>query len=339
MEHVQDDVRAGAPSRHLVIASLLYLGVASALMIWRGISVSPDYLLLLLIPVAIASGRLFRFLGDWIPFIAIFLGWEAMRGVAAESDIAPHVSDLAHAETWLFGGHLPSAELQSAMAWLGIGRAVDYLGTIVYFGHFVIPVAVGMTLWFRSRAHFLRFSTALMGMSFAAFIIFLLVPTAPPWYAQDEGVLSGFRHVIGSTLPSAVSPYYSSLNPNPTAAFPSLHSAFPFLSFLLLRRVYPRAAYVALAWSVLVWFSVVYLGEHYVIDVAGGITLALASAWVLEKVVVPRVPALQDAPTRSAAARPARPTPVPLPVAASVELVAQKSAARPAVAGVARRAR
>ncbi len=168
-----------------------------------------------------------------------------------------------------------------------------YGATVVYFCHFVFPLAVGMVLWLVDRVQFVRFTTALMGMALVAFVIFLLVPTAPPWYAQTHGVLSGFTKIIGTTLPSSVSPYYQNLNPNPVAAFPSLHAAFPFLGFLALLRVYPRGAWWAFAWCLLVWFSVVFLGEHYVVDVIGGVVLAALSWLVMMRVAVPRIGVLQ----------------------------------------------
>jgi len=49
----------------LVAVSVAYLVLVSGVMIWRGISVSPDYLLLILVPVALLSGRAFAFLRDW----------------------------------------------------------------------------------------------------------------------------------------------------------------------------------------------------------------------------------------------------------------------------------
>ena len=89
-------------------------------------------------------------------------------------------------------------------------------------------------------------------------------------------MLSGVTDLIGSqhTLPSAISPYYQLINPNPTAAFPSLHAAFPTLGWLALRRLYPRGSWLLFAWSLLVFVSVVFLGEHYVVDVIGGVILA-----------------------------------------------------------------
>src|SRR4029077_14977111 len=213
-------------------------------------SVSPDYLLVIMVPIALLSGRLVRFLGDWVPFIAVFLGWEAMRGIVGRTGFTPHVDDLAGAERWLFGGHITTVALPSWIHRGGWTVSIDYAATVVYFGHFAVPITVGLVLWLADRRQFLRYTTAFMGMAMAAFVVFLLVPTAPPWYAQDHGVISGLSKILGNTLPSSVSPYYKSLNPNSVAAFPSLHAAFPFLGFLALRRVYPRAAFIALAWSV-----------------------------------------------------------------------------------------
>ena len=273
----------------LVVISTAYLALASGIMIWRGISVSPDYLLLLMVPVAVLAGRLTGYLRDWVPFMAIFLGWEALRGIAPRMGIAPHVGELATTETWLFGGHLPNAVLQTLTPpgpWL---RTAAVISTVVYFCHFVFPLTVGLALWLVDRTQFLRYTTALMGMAFVAFIVFLLVPTAPPWYARDQGALHGFQKLITTTLPSNISPYYTALNPNKVAAFPSLHAAFPFLSFLTLRPLFPRASWLALGWCVLVWVSAVYLGEHYVVDILGGVLLAWGAWVVTMRVIVPRV--------------------------------------------------
>lgn len=298
----------------MVGISVAYLAAASGIMIWRGISVSPDYVLVLLLPIAVFSGRFLGFLRDWVPFVIIFLAWEALRGLAATTGIAPHVADLAHLETTIFGGHLPTAVLQQAFDNGPLSDVLAYGATVVYFCHFVFPLAIGMVLWLVDRVQFVRFTIALMSMALVAFVFFLLVPTAPPWYALDHHVVSGFERIIGTTLGSAVSPYYNSLNPDPVAAFPSLHSAFPFLAFLALRRTYPRASWVALAWCVLVWFSVVYLGEHYVVDVVAGILMASLTWLVMMKLAAPRIRALHE-PVPTAATSPSS-SPDPAPAAA-----------------------
>ena len=66
---------------------------------------------------------------------------------------------------------------------------------------------------------------------------------------------------------------YGSISGNPVAAFPSLHSAYPLLAFLFARTRWPRASLILLVWAAAIWFSVVYLGHHYVIDVVAGIAV------------------------------------------------------------------
>jgi membrane-associated phospholipid phosphatase len=289
----------------LVGIALAYLVAVTGLMIWRGISVSPDYLLLLMVPIALASGRLVGFLRDWVPFIALFLAYEAMRGLAAKTGFAPHVGDLASAEQWLFGGHVPSAVLQSTVHGSAVGGAADYFATVVYFCHFAVPLTVGMVIWLVDRTQFLRYTTALLGMSCVAFVVFLLVPTAPPWYAAQAGVIHDVHKIITDTLPSAVSPYYVSLNPNPVAAMPSLHMAFPVLSLFALVGVWPRRGWAFALWCVAVFFSIVYLGEHYAVDALAGIVLASLSWAVMMRVVVPRIGAFQRAQQRGSSGAPA----------------------------------
>ena len=62
-----------------------------------------------------------------------------------------------------------------------------------------------------------------------------------------------------------------------------------------------RGAMAAFAWSGAVWFSVVYLGQHYVTDVIAGIVFAVGTWLVMTKILVPRVPSLRRRPIQAPA--------------------------------------
>ena len=272
-------VRAAArPSTLMLAATLAYIALIVGGMLWRGIVATPDYLLLLLAPIALLAGRFKAWLTDWVPFIALLLLWEGMRSVAYRFAAAGvHWGNL-RPELALFGGHLPGIVLQQLAAAGHVAGLADRLASGVDLLHFPATLTLALLIWLSGREQFLRYSAAFFATAVAALLIFVLLPTAPPWYAAEHGLIHGLRHVMTEVMPMRWSYYYGSLDPNPVAADPSLHSALPFLGYLALRTLRPRLGWAALAWCGLVWVSVVYLGEHYVLDVVTGIGFALL-AW------------------------------------------------------------
>ncbi|HEY2276869.1 MAG TPA: phosphatase PAP2 family protein [Streptosporangiaceae bacterium] len=273
----------------LVALSIGYLILVSGIMMWRGISVDPDYLLLLMVPLALLTGRFVAFLRDWVPFIALFLGYEALSGVAPKLGIAPHIYGMVRIERDLFFGRSPNQVLQEHfgdLRWLAI------VCTIVYFCHFLYPLLVGLVLWLVNRQFFVRYVVALLAMSFAAFVVFLLIPTAPPWWAHNVGALPGVHDLVSRSLPSKVSPYFRHLDADRVAAFPSLHAAYPTLGALALWRMNRKTAFFTVPWCFIVFFSVIFLGEHYAIDVLGGIAVAVGTWLAMNYLVFPHVKSL-----------------------------------------------
>ena len=52
------------------------------------------------------------------------------------------------------------------------------------------------------------------------------------------------------------------LNCTVRSAIPSLHAAYPCPAFLVAWHYFGRAGWLMLVYSAVVWFSIVYLGEH-----------------------------------------------------------------------------
>jgi len=265
----------------LLIGSLAYLAVIFGVMLWRGISIEPEWVLLALLVIAMALGRGLAFLADWGPFLLLFFAYEAMRGFASKTGFAPH--DLSGLERTVFGGTLPTLTLQHAFYHPGVVGPQDLIAMFLYFMHFPLPILVGFVFWLNSREHYRRFIAALLLMCFLAFVTYLFWPSAPPWWQ-----VSDVYKVIDRTVQLLwgnqyfVSGIYHSFNPNRFAAFPSLHAAFPALAAVYAWHRYRPLSIVLIVWSVAVLLAIVYLGEHYVVDALAGYVYVAAATLLVE---------------------------------------------------------
>jgi membrane-associated phospholipid phosphatase len=276
--------------RAILIGSVLYLALIFGVMLWRGISIEPEWVVLALLVIAVAMGRGFTFVVDWGPFLILFFAYEAMRGFAAKTGFAPH--DLSGLERFVFGGSLPTLTLQNAFYDPGEIRPQDILATFFYFMHFPLPILVGFVFWLRSRDHYHRFIAALLLMAFLAFVTYLFWPSAPPWYQFQAGHLPPGQEEVHKILNETVaklwgpnyfvSPLYTHLNPNQFAAFPSLHAAFPALAAVYAWSRFRWLAIGLVVWTACVLASIVYLGEHYVVDAIAGFVYVAAAAITVE---------------------------------------------------------
>jgi membrane-associated phospholipid phosphatase len=282
--------------RLLLGAVIAYAILLSFLMIARGISVTPDLVVVGFGLAALVLGRGKLFLRDWIPFVAIFFAYELMRGYADKFGLPIHVSDVVSIERLIGLGSLPTTILQGLHQ--GPASSPDVLATIsivFYFLHFPLPLAIGFVLWIHQRRVYYDFVAALIVLSMAAFVTYLLLPVAPPWWAAQNGYVTGVLHLSQTGFdglagffgfhPDQYFYSYSvySISPNEVAAFPSLHAAYPFLAFLFARRAFGRVGWLMLAYTACVWFAIVYLGEHWVVDIIGGVAYAYAAYFAITR--------------------------------------------------------
>jgi hypothetical protein len=273
----------------LLGGSLVYLAVIFGVMLWRGISIEPEWVVLALLVIAIALGRALVFIADWGPFLLLFFAYEAMRGFAAKTGFAPH--DLSGLERTVFGGNLPTVVLQHAFYHVESVSPQDVIAMFFYFMHFPLPILVGVVFWLRSREHFHRFIAALLLMAFLAFVTYLFWPSAPPWYQFQEGHVASsevVHKILNETVDKfwganyIVSPLYTHLNPNQFAAFPSLHAAFPALASVYAWNRYRAISIFLIGWTTAVLLSIVYLGEHYVVDALDGFLYVAVATFLVE---------------------------------------------------------
>jgi hypothetical protein len=271
-----------------------YVVLLSGLMIVSGVSVTPDVMLVALGLAAVILGRGRLFIRDWVPFIGLFLAYELMRGYADDINRVIHDADVLGLERALFGGLLPTQVLQEA---LHPATGMDpwaIAGTIFYFLHFPLPIAIAFLLWVRRRRAYYDYVAALILLSMAGFVTYLFLPVAPPWWAAAHDLIPGpdgapaitylkaqgfddLARLFGFEGRYLYSYTIYEVNPNAVAAFPSLHAGYPFLAFLFARRAFGRIGWAMLLYAACVWFSIVYLADHYVVDVLGGVGYAIAA--------------------------------------------------------------
>jgi membrane-associated phospholipid phosphatase len=122
-----------------------------------------------------------------------------------------------------------------------------------------------------------RFGRAagLVAMTFdLGLIVYWVVPTAPPWWAGQNGYLPQVRRIIldvgDRTFGRSWPGIYDSLAGNPFAAMPSLHFATSIAAARALGEVGSREEVIGWAYAAGLGFALVYLGEHYVADLAAG---------------------------------------------------------------------
>jgi membrane-associated phospholipid phosphatase len=113
-------------------------------------------------------------------------------------------------------------------------------------------------------------------------VFYWAVPTAPPWWAAargepEDGTAMQVRRMMieygeqfwGDRWASL----YDVLGGNPLAAMPSLHFATSVMGAHLLSEVDPVAGAIGWAYASTLGLALVYLGEHYAVDLLAGVGL------------------------------------------------------------------
>ena len=191
------------------------------------------------------------------------------------------------------GGTLPNTRLQRAL--MGPAEEVGPLDRALTFAHwawFFEPHLALVFILARDHPGYVRAARQMALCFDLGCATYIAVPTAPPWWAAENGYTGDDRihrrmlEVGEETWGRAWPALYGSFDGNPWAAMPSLHFGASVLAALLLTESSPRAGVVGWSYAGVLGLALVYLGEHYVIDLIAGLGLA-ASVRVLEPLARP----------------------------------------------------
>jgi membrane-associated phospholipid phosphatase len=250
---------------------------------------TPDTLFAVFLVVFIVMGQARNFLVRFAPFVLLLLAYDSFRGIADDLNTYVNYWPMISFDQNVFG-ILPTETLQQWW-WHGSLQWYDFYFYFLYTLHFLMPVALAILIWKLHPRLYWQFVAALVGLSFAAFITYIIFPAAPPWLASDLHMIEPIHRIstdlwfaMGIDDPSAL---YNKLSPNLVAAVPSLHSAYPMLFTLFIWRMFTiKKTWWVGVYPLSMWVGVVYLGEHYVFDVIFGAGYAIIAYFVAERAFV-----------------------------------------------------
>jgi membrane-associated phospholipid phosphatase len=178
-------------------------------------------------------------------------------------------------------GRLPNARLQRALARLPRVATIDRFLTWVHWLWFLEPYIALIWILLRHPERFPRAARQLAAVFDVGCVGYFAVPTAPPWWASEQGLTEEEvrRIMVGvgeQTWRSAWPAMYGALGGNPWAAMPSLHFATSTMAAISLSEAGRVEGALGWGYALTLGFALVYLGEHYVTDLAAGAGLVAA---------------------------------------------------------------
>jgi membrane-associated phospholipid phosphatase len=176
-------------------------------------------------------------------------------------------------------GRLPTVRLQRALARLRGVDLIDRFLTWVHWLWFLEPYLALLFILVRHPDRFPRAARQLAAVFDLGCAGYFAVPTAPPWWASEQGLTGEeVRRIMAEvgeeTWGSAWPAMYRALGGNPWAAMPSLHFATSLIAAVSLSEAGRAEGAVGWGYALTLGFALVYLGEHYVTDLLAGAGLA-----------------------------------------------------------------
>jgi membrane-associated phospholipid phosphatase len=158
--------------------------------------------------------------------------------------------------------------------WTQSSRVLETLVSWTYWNsEFTVIGLALLWVYFRRNEAFTRFRNTILLANVLGLIGYVFLPTAPPRLFTSMGFTDTLSQFGGLNHGSGL----VELASNPYAAMPSLHAADALIAGVILASVVRRPVWkvVWILWPAWVWFAVMATGNHFWLDVAAGILLAL----------------------------------------------------------------
>lgn len=241
-----------------------------------------------LLVVFIPAGSARAFVAGMVPYATVWFVFTFLRSFTDETLFAKTLNtQVADFERWLFNGELPTITLQARFYTPGHIHLWDYYFTFVHWSYFIIPHAVALWILLRYKGQFQHYLAALTMTLFLGLVIYAIIPSNPPWMAPEaidsptapvvQRIMEPIAKSLGGGLYEAG--YKVVGESNPIAAMPSMHFGITFLLFWVAWSRGWGWRIAAFIYSMSMGLALVYMGEHYVIDVIVGGAVTTYSWW------------------------------------------------------------
>ncbi|MET0569869.1 MAG: phosphatase PAP2 family protein, partial [Pedobacter agri] len=241
-----------------------------------------------------------RFIIGFSIFIVYWILFDYMKAFPNYLYNTVHIEDLYHAEKRMFGINIQGLVVTPNEFWgANHNSFLDVMTGIFYLMWVPVPLALAVYLFFKNKRDFVLFSLLFLWVNLIGFVIYYLYPAAPPWYVELHG-FEFIPHTAGNSAGLARFDSYFDISlfkdiyskgSNVFAAMPSLHSAYPVI--VLYFGLKNRMGTVNLFFVTMVvgiWFSAIYTGHHYSLDVLAGALCGLFAIFSFKWIVSRRHP-------------------------------------------------
>jgi inositol phosphorylceramide synthase catalytic subunit len=236
-----------------------------------------------------------KFILGFAIFVVFAMLYDIMRAFPNYLYHSVDISGLYNLEKTLFGIPVHGFLLTPNEFFAANHCAVaDLFSGFFYINWMPVPIGFAIYLFFTDRKLFLHFSLTFLFVNLIGFCIYYIHPAAPPWYVSQHGFdlnlhtpgsaagLTRFDQLIHLNVFGSI---YSK-NSNVFAAIPSLHCAYPLIVLYYGIKGKCRGVnYLFALFTLGIWFSAVYSGHHYILDVILGILCAVVGIGLYERIL------------------------------------------------------
>ena len=243
-----------------------------------------------------------RFIAAMSPFLMFALIYNSMRYFPNYLFNDIDTEGVYHLEKQLFGivadgVRLTPCEFFHLHHW----AFTDVLSGMFYLCWVPLPILYSIWLFATGqRSLSMQLSAAFLFVNLIGFCGYYIYPASPPWYVMEHGFTpvlntpgnaAGFINFDNVLHVKLFQTFYSG-NANVFAAIPSLHAAYCPIALYYALKVKNNTTWIVVLSlvSVGIWWSAVYSGHHYIIDVLLGILTTIVGVAIFDGIIMKHVP-------------------------------------------------